>query len=888
MAKSTIITFGRVALEAHRARLARAQSVGGQALTLEHMVERLAGGFLRIVDVMTLREAVSQALPDADVGELEAIKDRPGMVVACADSLMAWWMSGLSPDRFLGHRRIEALAGLEAAVERELPAHVRKPADIVALAVERAGFARKLFGEMRFTGMTDLHPVWRPVLAALAGEGGPGFVWDGGALPAPDFLKEPAFAEAIGHGRVSLTTGNPAAPATRAVTCADARHEVVEALRWAMELLDAGERPEDIAIATVATAAYEGLMATVSRHGDVDLHMAQGLPALMTPAGQECAALADILLRGLTHKRFRRFADVRGDAGPFEGLPERWADRLPHEASLKTLERWGRLLARNDLSDLRDTVFGVVETLSRGIDAARGEARGLLSPEARVLWDAALRSGPAAAIDVTLKRMRTRARGSALDRVCFMHARDLVAAPRKHVRLIGLASRLWPRRDPEDGLLPGYVVPKRLLSPMSLGEIDRRDFRSILATTVGSVVFSWPRLDQDGREQRPSPLVPDVAARHAQFLERERQSLHPASEGDRIFMRPAEFAETDSAKRAKRASLNWVRPTITEHDGLIPPGHPRLEAVFDQVQSATSLRRMIRDPLGYVWKYALGFDAPEFEDEPLVVDARVLGNLVHAILRLAAERLERGEGLAAARPEAIASAVRKARFDAGVRMEQTQPIPPALIWTQALDLAETFARDALAFRGEMAAGTRAYAEVPFGGSREWIGDDLPWATDGQVLIPGTGVKVQGVIDRLDLSPDGTAHVVDYKTGKTPKTPSAVGIDGGKELQRAIYRYAAETLLDGIDEVVSALFFAESKTYVPLDDPEHHLRNVTEAVRAAMTAIRGGHALPGVDASDAYNDLLFAYPARAASVYLKEKRELIGPEFDDLKKIWSIA
>ena len=51
-----------------------------------------------------------------------------------------------------------------------------------------------------------------------------------------------------------------------------------------------------------------------------------------------------------------------------------------------------------------------------------------------------------------------------------------------------------------------------------------------------------------------------------------------------------------------------------------------------------------------------------------------------------------------------------------------------------------------------------------------------------VTIPGTPLRIQGRIDRLDLSEDGrTARLVDYKTGKPKDTGVLAGLRDGHAL-----------------------------------------------------------------------------------------------------------
>jgi len=101
-------------------------------------------------------------------------------------------------------------------------------------------------------------------------------------------------------------------------------------------------------------------------------------------------------------------------------------------------------------------------------------------------------------------------------------------------------------------------------------------------------------------------------------------------------------------------------------------------------------------------------------------------------------------------------------------------------------------------------------ELPFGL------DDAP-----SVSVPlgdGRAVAFRGRADRVDVRPDGTRVVVDYKTGKAYATPKE-GEDplvGGARLQLPVYAEAARQLL-GAKEVEAAYWFVSSRggfTYDP--------------------------------------------------------------------------
>src|SRR3546814_13457292 len=88
---------------------------------------------------------------------------------------------------------------------------------------------------------------------------------------------------------------------------------------------------------------------------------------------------------------------------------------------------------------------------------------------------------------------------------------------------------------------------------------------------------------------------------------------------------------------------NWHRKEITPHDGLVRANHPLLLAILARTQSASSLKLLLRSPLGFLWKYGMHLRMPESGTDPLVLDALGLGHPVHLTLALALHKLERSE-----------------------------------------------------------------------------------------------------------------------------------------------------------------------------------------------------------------------------------------------------
>jgi len=66
--------------------------------------------------------------------------------------------------------------------------------------------------------------------------------------------------------------------------------------------------------------------------------------------------------------------------------------------------------------------------------------------------------------------------------------------------------------------------------------------------------------------------------------------------------------------------------------------------------SATSLKLLLRDPIRFVWRYALGWRQPDESEEPLTLDALAFGILVHEIPQIAVSTLEANGGFGKSEP----------------------------------------------------------------------------------------------------------------------------------------------------------------------------------------------------------------------------------------------
>lgn len=878
--RRTIVAHGRLAMRELRLAAARERHHGLQIMTFEQLAARLAGGLSRPVDDETLRATIQAVLPDVALGELDSLKSLPGMVGAATDTLRKVWRAGVDLQaRGREHPRIASIATIEQAVLAALPPAMMRPVDLVAAALQRLDHVAALFGPIEIVGITELSPCWRPLLHAIAQQ--VPVRWTAGPRSTPAWLDGAV---------IDVTRSDPRTPEIVTVSASTAYHEAIEALRWARQLVASGAAdPAEIAIASVTPADYDDHFLALRADANLDLHFVHGVKITACREGQAAAALADILVRGLSQTRMRRLSPLLAAyPGPFQALPAGWTRVLPADAPLASPQAWTHLLDRLTAADWPDEIDHgpalreIIGAPSQGVAAAEAIGEALLNGRTLAIWRKALLAGPAASLDLTLETLKQDDGLDACVSVAWMPASALAASPRRFVRLLGLNSSRWPRGISEDRLLSDHIIPTAELDPLPVGAADRRDFATILATSERQVVLSRARRDSDGRLLGRSTLLqglPDEV-----YLRRNRVPDHAFSETDRLTGRPQEFRALPQAVSAAACWRNWLREEITPHDGLVRADHPVIQAILARTQSASSLRKLLRNPLGFVWHYGLRWRAPESGDDPLVLDALAMGDLVHQILDRALRTLEANGGLAAATGQQIASAVDGAAGEVAEIWETERPLPPRVIWRRTLDEARELSRRALAFGDERLPGARAFGEVPFGGAEPKTDVAPPWDDAASVRIPGTDFRIAGYIDRLDISADGSRALVrDYKTGRKPK--DTIIVDGGKELQRCLYAFAVKAML-GDDVTISAsLLFPRDEVDLRLEDPEGTLAEVIGYLSAAHASLLAGGAVLGADTGGTYDDLAFALPANAGATYCKRKIAAAAERLGDAAQVW---
>lgn len=885
----------RHAWHSHRTQSALSSAHGTQLFTISQLAARLAGGFLQPIDTDDFKAAVAEAITQP-LGELDGIKNLPGFQRAAAGTLHKVWEAGLdlsnhekSESEKDAKQRFASLARLEREVTARLPKNQLRPFDLVAAALKRVDHCEKIFGGMELRGFTELAPVWRPLLEALSKR--ISVVWVAEAREHPAWLPT----------TITVRNSAPAKPKIRAVSCANPRHEILEALRWARNLLTRGVSPQDIAIAATGPDTWDDYVLGFKQASGLPIHFVHGVSALSTSEGQLAAALSEILLRGTSPDHLiRLIALLRTQSSRFAGLPKDWIRAFPETAVMLDGDRWGRALSQLKPEDFSDHVnhapelSEILAALRKGICEAGQIGERLLEKRALSIWHTALAEGAAGALPETLASLRLEDGIDSGEAIIWAPAWAVASVPRAYTWLVGLTSQSWPRRMGEDALLPGHILIPDQLTPLPVHLADRRDFESIRNMTTLEWVCSRARRESEGRQYGISSLFPRSVPEER--FAQSREAEFAVNESDRLLARPGDFSKLPAARSAIGAWSNQQNHKLTAHDGLIRKNHPLLAKALDRTQSSSSLVQLLRDPIGYLWKYGFGWKEPKDSEQPLTLDALETGTLLHEVLDAAVVQLEGKKfgGYADATPAKIKQAIKEAIKQVRLAWEGDRPIPPPFIWNLKLEEVAAMASRALLFNSDPLPGQRSWTEIPFGG--DWKAKqldpktlaNLPWDPMQVVSIPGTKTRIYGSMDRLDLAGDrGSARVTDYKSGMPKKTPGQ--LNGGAEIQRCLYAFAVKALVSKSLSIEAQLLFPrdEAKAML-LANPAESMDKLAGYIKVATQSFLAGNALPGPGTADDYNGLAFALPAGATERYLPLKDRALADALAGLKPLWEEA
>ena len=424
------------------------------------------------------------------------------------------------------------------------------------------------------------------------------------------------------------------------------------------------------------------------------------------------------------------------------------------------------------------------------------------------------------------------------------------------VILPGLVEKEFPRRIPEQPLLtdPDRATLNGLAAALDCGRLplqarrpseERYLMRIALGSARRAIVLTYPRLDQDkGRSRMASRFLGEVCSALAEarispsMLEAGLSAawfeMTPLDQGKwpeeklalaldqwehdaAIFsgaepLRVGYMAEVSAAfARALRTEQQrWRTTRFGPYDGNIKA--PELldwlrqqQASFAQPISPTRFETYARCPFEYFLKFLLGLEEVEEPTEEFFLTAAQRGLLIHKLLKRLYERSLQDRPLGDVSDSELEALLQEAQAGAGDLSSHARALPA--VWEVEREGIITQLRLLLQYERKEHAGDRP--------SRfEYAFEHSPSSLEAVPVF-------RGRIDRVDRTPEGGIHVIDYKTGRSVRYRKG-GFAGGTQLQLPIYLLCAAELLGAEVGLASYLRFAP-----PADRAEFTLQRLRE-------------------------------------------------------------
>src|ERR1700694_389900 len=232
MTYRTIVIPGRLAWHEERFRAAEQHALGLQILTPPQLAGRLAGGFIESASRDACHVLVRDALADLKFTELEQLREMPGAVKAICATLMKVWDADLDLGVLASQAsRINDLAQIETYVRNHLPGGMMLQRELVSAAIGNVKNAGLVLGSVTVRGFVFVAPCWRRLFRALAES--TSIEWH-----SIETVKEQLTW--IQNSAIRAVVRPTQRPRQSSVVCATPKHEVIEALRWAREVIVSG------------------------------------------------------------------------------------------------------------------------------------------------------------------------------------------------------------------------------------------------------------------------------------------------------------------------------------------------------------------------------------------------------------------------------------------------------------------------------------------------------------------------------------------------------------------------------------------------------------------------------------------------------------------------
>lgn len=605
---------------------------------------------------------------------------------------------------------------------------------------------------------------------------------------------------------IDFASGHGAGHLVSACSYPHVEAEVRGTLARIKRLLIAGAAPDVIALVARDDAFYGPVVSAIAWEYGLPVRTLYAVPLSETRLGSWLELLFEAVLNGLPFEATARL--LAQPMGP--GLPDRqWAAvRARHPSGLA---RWQALGI--DLSPLaslprRETRSQWIEHLRELFGAfATGDRVGQWAREMLAYNTLQIELDSLASLSVEILTLEEfAAELTELLGIVTVPAQpgsggielhtpmSLFGTHHAHLYVMGLAEGMLPATLAQDPVLDfreRHKLAEQGFEFETAADAARREalsFFALLQTATESVTLSYPRTLQ-GREAFPSPYLSRLGA--TAFDVAPPCIVSSPEELRRVLIRePLENGDL-VLPRARRAF-------IVEHGRESTSRHDEYDGVtgvpFDlnkHVWSVSQLTALGQCPFGWFSQFALKLgEAEEAEDS---LSAAVRGNLYHKVLEAALK----GAVRQTESPHAgvIRGLVLEGLEGAFRRVEKEMGLALLPSWDAQREEHLTVLRRAVA------------------GADFIKNDAIVIASEQKFEGTWQGMKVRGVVDRIDRTPDGIV-LVDYKSGAS-LSPGPKDSDGKTRLdiQLPLYAHVVSASLFGGEHVADAYYYSLSKSRV---------------------------------------------------------------------------
>lgn len=382
---------------------------------------------------------------------------------------------------------------------------------------------------------------------------------------------------------------------------------------------------------------------------------------------------------------------------------------------------------------------------------------------------------------------------------------------RKNLFIVGCDNRRFPGKVAEDPLLLDNEREKLGQLLLLEKEKSKRDLYKMLQLLASSskneVTISYCRFDMnENRTISPSYLFLQCYRIQTGDISADFKALHkkvPIADEKQI----VEGEDWWTRKMTNSQSVQLDEPFLTDFQNIARGLHAekmrqdsaftvyegKIESdttVFDPRKnqditiSAGKLEKIAKCPYAYFLENVLRLKVNDdvSYDPTKWLDAKTRGTLLHEIF----EKFYKEMKVRREKPYYTKHIERLTKI-AKERLNYVKTlVPPPNARTERLESEEIIESCETFLRIEeenSELGEPLYFEYSFG-------EDAP----AVIELPSGTVHVRGIIDRVDQLPDGSYHIIDYKTGSSYGYKTKEFFKGGRQLQHLLYTLAIEAYL----------------------------------------------------------------------------------------------